>query len=342
MHVNVGIVGLNRISASLGLALKRYQQQPRAEHTFTILGSDREAHAMKTAQQIGAVDHFDRKLLKATENADVIFLNPSPAELEDTYARLGPSLKAGAVVLDLSELKTPSLRWAKQYFAKNASGKARAYLVGMTPIVSAEGLYVADHEVEAASADLLDGAEIILTPDPACPPEAIALAEDLVRLVGGTARFMDPLEHDGLLAATEQLPALLGTALFYTLHQSEGWTELRRMVNPPLAVATQQFRYTSPQDLQAIFTHNRQNIARHLENFIGVLEEIHGALETGDQDKLEAFLLRAQREWAAWDVKRHSGKWEQTPDVESVPGPLGGLGGLVGMGRKRKKDDDED
>ena len=343
MHVNVAIVGLDRLGASFGLALKRYQSQPRAEHTFNIIGSDSKAHPMKEAHKMGAIDNFNRALLKATENADLIILNATYGATEETYARLGPALKPGAVVLDTSQLKRAAIEWASRHFTTNEGGKPLAYLVGIMPVINASALYEANQDVEAARADLFDNGEVLIAPDIKCPSEAIALAEDVVRLIGSKPRFIDPIEHDGLIAATEGLPTLLGAALFHTLHQSEGWPELRRMVNPTLALAVQALRYQTQQDLLALFTQNRDNLARHLEGLIGMLDQVRDALlDTAEPEKLEAFLAMAQSEWEKWDVKRHSGKWEDVKEPEMLPGPFGSVGGFLSMTRRKPKDEDED
>jgi prephenate dehydrogenase len=343
MHVNVAIIGLDRISASLGLALKRYEKQPKAEHTFTIMGSDAKGQAMKDAEKIGAVDNFHRSIAKAIEGANLIIVNTPLSKLEGLYAAFGPDLKPGVVVLDMTPHKMPVIAWSNQHFPTNSEGEKVAYLVGITPIINVSGLYNADSEVEAASADLFDAAEFLITPDTKCPSEAIALAEDVIKLLGGKPRFMDPAEHDGLIAATEALPVLLGVGTFYALQQSEGWMELRRMVNPTLALMIQNFRHQTSQDVLTLFTENRDNLARHLESLIGALDQIRDALvDTEGSEQLEALLARAYSEWEKWDIKRHSGKWDEQkmPDL----GPVGLMGGLMnfGGGRRRKSDDDAD
>jgi prephenate dehydrogenase len=335
MHVNVSIIGLDRLSTSLALALKRYQGQPKAQHTFTLTGSDERDSALKAAQKLGALDRSERKPHKAAENADLIVMNGPAGQLEELYARVGPRLKQGAVVLDMTVLKQPAVEWAGRYFLTNDRGQPLAYLVGITPLVNGSVLYDSDMSADAASADLFDGSEFLITPDPKCPGEAIALAEDTIRLIGGKSRFMDPAEHDGLAAATEELPALLGTALFYALQQSDGWPEIRRMVNPDLALMFQHLRYQSQEDLQALFTLNRDNLARHLDGLIGVLVELRDTLTRNEADKLEAFLGLVEKEWGKWDIKRQTGQWESAPRVEA-PSPLGSMG-IFGMKRRPKE-----
>jgi len=341
MHVTLSIIGLDRISTSFALALKRYQSQPKAQHTFTITGSDSSPQAMKAAEKVGAIDKSDRKPSKAVANAELVIVRCPPGSLTDIYAQFGPALKAGAVVLDLSDLKEPVIALARQHFPASERGVSLAYIVGVTPIVNASGLYVSETGPEAASADLLDGAECLVMPDTQCPSEAIRLAEDVIRLTGGVPRFMDPAEHDALTAATEQLPTLLGAALFYALQQSEGWPDLRRMVNPTLALAFQSLRTQTPNDLHVAFTHNRTNLTRHLDRVIGVLTELRAALAAGDSDKLAAFLTLVGKEWEKWDGKRHSGKWEEAREIEKLPGPFASMGGFLTMPRKKKEDDED-
>lgn len=346
MHVHVSIIGLDRLSGSFALALKRYQAQPKAQHTFTIIGNDLRGHVMKTAEKMAVVDNFDRKLHKAAENADLIVINAPTSQLEDIYTRLGPELKPGAVVLDLTPLKGMGIAWAQRHFPKNAEGQLLAYMVGVTPIVNVKGLYQANWDVEAASADLFDEADVLVAPDPKCPAEAISLAEDIVRLIGGVPRFMDPDEHDGLIAATEGLPAMLGVVLFNMFQQSEGWMELRRMINPAFALAIQNLRHQSPQDLQTTFTTNRENLVRHLDALIGGLNELRDILSEGpDEDgemlKLEAYIQRVVREWEKWDTKRHSGKWEDRQKLEPTSNLFGGIGNMIPT-RRPMRDDDED
>jgi len=343
MHVNVTIVGLDRLGASFGLALKRYQSRPDARHSFTILGSDTANEPMKAAQKLGAVDDFQRDKLKAIENAELIITNLPYGQMEGLLARIGPALKLGAVVLDLSPLKQPVLGWVDEFFPKNADGQPTAYLVGMTPIINVEALYSGALGVEDARADLFDGAEILIAPDARCPAEAVQLAEDVARLVGGKPRFIDPAEHDGLIAATEELPALLGAALFYTLQRSEGWPELQHMVNPTLALAIQSLRTRERTDAKALFSYNRANLLHHLDNLIARLNEVRRALAAGEETgELDAFLDVVYGAWQQWDVKRTSGNWEETGGVEKLPGPLSSMSGMLFGRLGRKSDSDED
>ncbi len=299
---------------------------------------------MKTAQKLGAIDDFHRDKVKATESASVIVTHLPYGETEGLFARIGPALKPGAVVLDLSPLKQPALKWASEFFPKNEAGRLTAYLVGLTPMVGIDALYSGGIGVEDARADLFDGADVLIAPDAHCPAEAVQLAEDIARLIGGVPRFIDPAEHDGLIAATEELPALLGAALFYTLAQSDGWPELQRMVNPTLALSFQSLRTRSQADALTLLAHNRANVLRHLDSLIEQLGQVRGALASGAaiQDaELDAFLQVVYGAWLKWDARRTSGSWDDAARPDPLPGAFSAMGEML-FGRRSKKSDDED
>ena len=196
MQDNVAIIGLDRLGTSFGLALKRYENGPRAQHSYTIIGSDPRAHPMKTANKMGAIDNFNRAVTKAMANADLVIVNTPFGVAEGLYAQFGPELKPGAVVLDTSVLKQPVFQYAEEFFPKDGQGGPRAYLIGITPIINVAALYAGELEVEGGRADLFDGAEIILTPDLRTPSEAIQLAEDVVGLLGGKPHFMESMVEE--------------------------------------------------------------------------------------------------------------------------------------------------
>lgn len=340
MHVNVTLVGLDRISASFGLALKRHEKD-KGSHTFTIIGNDPKVLPMKDAKKMGAVDDFERGMIKAIGNANLVVISAPYGIIGDLYEAIGPNLKPGAVVFDFSLHKQSIIELANAHFPRNNQGQPLAYVVGITPVIAASGLYKGDTGVEGASADLFEKAEFLVTPDAKTPSEAIDLAGDVLQLVGGKTRFMDPGEHDGLIAVTEELPMLVGTSLFYLLQRSEGWKELRRMVNPTLALMLQNLRTTSAQDMQALFTQNRANLLRNLEAYIGLLDQIRDTLADENEEALDAYLALVQAEWEKWDIKRFSGEWDDVAQIEVLPGPLGSMTGFMQLTR-RKKDKEED
>ncbi|NPV68135.1 MAG: prephenate dehydrogenase [Anaerolineae bacterium] len=340
-EVKVAILGLERTGASFGLALKRYMQGKEARHTFTIVGHDERDYNVKHARSAGAIDSSARGPVEAVAGAHIVILAEHYYRVEKLYQAVGPALNPGTVILDFSPLKRPSIRWAAETLPADA--EAAAYLVGVTPILNPDVLFEANSEVEAARADLFDGGTFIVTPAADCPAEAVDLAAEVARIVGADVHFMDPDEHDGLIAAMEGLPAALSLALFQTLIRSSGWSDLRRLANPAFGLQTSLLRYQHPDSLWALLQYNRENTARHLSALIDNLTAIRDGLrEDAEGLGLEALLADAASRYEEWEGQRRANRWEKKGDEESVTtaSVLGTMGGML-FGRRPRKDSDE-
>lgn len=338
--VNVAILGLARLGVSFGLALKRYMKRQDAAHTFTVTGYDERGYHGKKAREMGAVDSLARSADSAVSGAHIVLLTLPYHQVEQTYHLIGPRLAPGAVVLDASPLKQPSIGWAAQTFPQQP--ESAAYLVGITPVLNPEVLLDPSVEVEDARADLFDRGTLVLTPGPGCPAEAVELATEFARIVGASVHFMDVAEHDGLIAGMEGLPALLSLGLFRMLSLAEAWGDLRRLANPSFGVMTQHLRNWHPDALWALLHYNRQNTARYLAALINTLQELHGSLAEDEEGlQLEAALGQSAARYEEWEQQRFSNVWEKEQDV-SMPG--GGFLSMVGgavLGQRVSKDKEE-
>src|SRR5258706_2226901 len=152
-RVNVTLIGLQRMGASLGMALKRHSKGPDAQHEFVITGSDENRDMMKAASAMGAIDQEIRDPGNAVEKADIVIVSMPYSMVKDIFSIIGPVLKPGAVVIDLSPLKLPSIAWARQYFRKDNDGKPEAYVIGVTPLINADYLQDPREGIEAARED---------------------------------------------------------------------------------------------------------------------------------------------------------------------------------------------
>ncbi len=338
--VNLTILGLERLGTSFGLALKRYMGQKDARHTFTITGFDERGYNGKKARQLGAVDSVARSEQEAVAKAQVVVLAAPYYQVKSLYEIVGPALQPGAVVLDTSPLKAPSLGWAKANLPQQP--EVAAYMVGITPVLNPEVLMEPDLEVDGSRADLFDKGTVIVAPAADCPAEAVQLAVEMARLLGAGVHFMDVAEHDGLIAAMEGLPAVLGAILFQTLSQAEAWDDLRRLANPSFGLATHHLRFQHPDSLWSQLHYNRENVARYLDAFIGKLEAVRDSLrEDSEGLGLEALLVEGATKYEEWEGQRLANRWEQTEEAPAPEGFINTMGGLL-LGRRPARKDDED
>ncbi len=323
--ITVTIIGLDRTGSSVALALRRCNRNDRAAQHFEVNGADPRPGILEIAKRAKICDRLERNPAAAAGGRDIVVLALPLPEQRRAWQGLAETLQPGAVVLDMAQLKAPAARLAQDYLP------AEAHLVQVTPIVNARYLFDGLDDAEHAAEDLFDDSNMLLMPTANCSRAAIELAGDFSTLLGATPHFMDPLEHDSLIAATVDLPALLGVASFHSLSLSPGWNDLQRMTNPPFGRLTHQLYDRHPDDLRDQWLHNREPLLRWLDTLLATLQQARTALADEDRDALEALLTRAEEEYSAWINRRSSNRWDADERQSSLPSPSSMLmSGLMG------------
>lgn len=338
--VHATLLGLNRYTASFGLALREYSQQPKSRLQFVITGFDDDREKMKQAQQMGAVDDLNNRMGPAVRSADFVLLSQPPDNLPFTYEVIGDLLKPGAVVLDMSFHKVDVSALARQFFLEE-NGVKRAYLVNVHPLVHSDYLLDPRQELSAAAADLFKNNDLLIAPEPNTPEEAVKLAADLAEILSMTPRFVDPAEYQSLVDFTENLPVLMAMLMFAGLQGSSGARELERSINPTFALMMQHLRFLNAKDVQQLWQHNRQSTLRHLDAISASLERLRDAFEQDDPAALKQFVESTLNAYSVWERQRATGEWEKLPMSAAVSSRASLLTGLFGFGG-RKKGDGED
>lgn len=324
-NVTVAVLGLGRIGASVALALRRYNEGKDARHTFEVTCADLRAGVREDATTVGVGDKIERDLFNAAAKRDIVVLALPLAEMQDAYKVIASELRAGAVVLDMSLLKQQSLEWAGKYLSKEV------YMVGMTPIVNPKYLHDGLDDTLHAAGDLFDKGSMLVMPSPKSAKEAVELAIDFAGILGAAPHFYDPAEHDGIVALTEGIPALLGLASFYMASHSQGWTDAQRVTNPSFGRLTHHLFDTHPDDLRDLLIQDSESIVRQADDLINTLKGLRDILARKDQNAVEAALDEASEAYNRWINKRTNGKWDDTKDEVSGSSFAGNLmTGLMG------------
>lgn len=326
MTVKITIVGLGQIGASVGLAL--------SEHTDLVyrIGHDREIGVAKRAQQIGALDKVMINLPSAVRDADLVLLSLPMDQIRETLEIIAPDLKDGAVVMDTGPVKEVVARWVEHLLPEER------HYVGLTPVLNPTYLHGADSGVEAAHPDLFRGGLMAIVSPARTPSEAIKLAADLTRLLGADPFFADPLEMDGLMAATHTLPQLMAAALLNATVSQPGWNEGRKVAGRSYAEATRSIHHpTSHETLSAAALLNHENVIRVIDGLVASLQSIRSDIESSDSQALEERLRRAREGLEEWWQQRQTANWvgEEAPSVE-MPESSDWFGRILGMGRRSK------
>lgn len=273
----VAIIGLGLMGGSLGLALKA------RGFSGVIAGHTRSPERLALARTRGAVDVAAPNPASAAADADLVILCGPILSIPGLLRDCGPGLKPGAVVTDVGS--------TKEYLVHDLEPLARernAHFVGSHPIAGSE-----QQGIQAARADLYEGAVVVVTPTDNSEESAVRRVEALWKSVGSAVCRMPPEEHDRLIARTSHLPHLAAALLTATVGRM-----------PPLErtamLCGSGFRDTSrvaegaPEIWRDILETNREAVQVELAALRAELDQLARWLERGEFARVEEFLERSR------------------------------------------------
>ena len=309
----ITLIGLGVTGNSIGLALRA------GTRDYEVIGHDKDMAAVNEAKRLASVDKLEWNLINACDGAGLIILALPFAAIHDTLAALAGELSEGAVILDTAGLKQPVQAWA------DALLPATVAYIGTHPIVPAN-----DHE---PSAELFDKCLWALCPATHTEERAVQVANDLVLRLGAKPLFLDALEHDGLMAAVEQMPALYSNALLHSITTQPAWRELRKVAGGPFEQLTSAASAT-PESLIEAWQTNQPHLLHALDTVLATLTTWRDLLAAGDAAALQAPLEEAAQARTEWLNARSRQEWED--NAAPVSQPPGMIKILLGKGRQRK------
>ena len=137
MSVQITIVGLGQIGASVGLALGKNRSDIRR------VGHDKDPSVSRKAKKIGAVDDTKFNLPAAVRKTDIVLLSLPVNEIRAALEVIAPDLPEGAVVLDTAPTQTSIAEWAQEILPEGC------HYVGLVPAINPDVTII---HVQAADA----------------------------------------------------------------------------------------------------------------------------------------------------------------------------------------------
>ena len=242
----VTIAGVGLIGGSFALALRR------AGFEGKILGVSSPA-TIATALAHRVIDE-SLPLAEAAAQSDLIYLAQPIHKILETIDALDAHVRPGTLVTDAGSTKAVIC-------ARAAEKIRRANFVGGHPMAGKES-----RGVEGADADLFRGRPYVLT---ARHPEL----ETWIERIGAHLVFLDPLEHDRLVAAASHLPQMASVALASLIGE-----EAAGRVAGPGAQEMTRLAMSSYEIWRDILATNAQPVDAALATFIVKLEVLRAEL----------------------------------------------------------------
>jgi len=330
MSVQITIIGLGQVGASIGLALA-------GQKSIKRVGHDKDFETSRLAQKAGAVDEVKINLPSSVSEANVVILSLPLSEIRETLKYIAQDLQEGTVIIDTAPAKTAVAAWFNELIPQGR------YYVGLAPAAGAGYLHGIDLGVQSARADLFAKGLFMVNAPHGTPGEAVRLATDLVDLLGAQAMISDSVEADGLLASTHILPQLTAAALLDSTVDQPGWAEARKIAARPYAAATAALAYhDEARSLSEAVLGNRENVLRVLDTYMSSLQKLREEIDKGDNQSVTEFLEDAVQARDRWLNERSRADWqsiEQTgADAQSFGDKLSRmfLGSIMERAKKKK------
>lgn len=292
------IIGVGLIGASYALALRK------ADRVRHIVGVGRSRENMQRALALGAIDEIGADLAAALKGADVVFLAVPVGQTGPMLARISSHLDAGSLVTDAGSTKQDVIAAARLHLA----GHLKNFVPGH-PVAGAER-----SGAGAASADLFNGKNVVLTPLKETTVEAVQLATELWQACGAIVSRLSAERHDGILAAVSHLPHVLAFTLMNHLSSTRGEpdaisgtkSDTESGTDELLRFAGSGFRDftriagSSPEMWRDICLANRETLLRQIDAYQNELAMMRDTLARGDGEALESAFAHARAVRRRW------------------------------------------
>jgi prephenate dehydrogenase len=319
-HNQVAILGTGLIGSSVALALKAARPQTQ------VVGYDASGENLRRAQAVKAIDRR-ASLRDALADADLVVISTPVGSMQALFEEIAPYLPVHALVMDTGSTKAQVLRWAQELLPDGVRFVGGHPMAGKT-----------ETGPDAADAKLFNGAVWCLAPLPTVQRDAIDEAVKLVESLGASPYFLDPDEHDGLVASVSHLPYLMAVALISHLGGEQSWRETASLAAGGFAYATH-LSDSDPQMFADIARTNRDSISRRLDLYIAALQELRDAIAQGDPGLRERFEAARglHQDWLAGRAQGLAAEGDNPlPSTRSML--AGSLFGRFGRDRERERE----
>ena len=191
----LAILGPGLLGGSIALAAKR-------AGGFHVAAWARREEAVQKMREREIADIASTELATALEGVDLVVLCVPIGVMGELARQIAPLLSSQAIVTDVGSVKAPVVEELAPIF--NTPGR----FVGSHPMAGSEKT-----GIDAARADLFDGAACIVTPDERADADAVTAVHNFWQTLGGRALELAPAQHDEIVALISHLPHLLAATL---------------------------------------------------------------------------------------------------------------------------------
>jgi prephenate dehydrogenase len=271
MFQRVAIIGLGLMGTSIGLALHN------AKAAQQVVGYDSKKHVAHDARKSGAIDQAFSSLADAIRGSEFIILTIPINSMRSCLQDIATIASSGTVITDVASTKAQVISWAEEYLPTSV------FFVGGHPIINKE-----INEDRLASAALFKNCVYCLTPTKRTSSAALDTVMKLIEILDAQVRFLEPAEHDGLVAGVNHMPFVISTILLNTVVGSPSWIDAAFVAEKSMYEMSQ-LSNNHPEVYRDICLTNSEALSRWLGEYISELSTFRDQLMLHDGNLIQTF-----------------------------------------------------
>lgn len=275
----VALIGLGLIGSSLARVMRR------KNIAHTIVAADASEDVCARVRELALADDVTTSLEEAVRDADLVILCVPVGASGAVAERIGPHLKAGAILSDVGSVKGAVVTAVQPHLPEGV------HLLPAHPVAGTE--YSGP---DAGFATLFLNRWCIVTPPNGHTDEqALATLVEVWRAAGSNVEVMAPQHHDLVLAITSHVPHLIAYNIVGTADDLEQVTE-----SEVIKFSAGGFRdftriaASDPTMWRDVFLHNKDAVLDVLGRFNEDLAALQRMIRWGDGQSLFDFFTRTR------------------------------------------------
>lgn len=265
-NCNVTIIGLGVIGGSFAKSLKKLNPK-------NLWAVDVDVESLKRGEEQSIIDKGYTDSKEPLKSSDLVILSIYPNLVKDFIKDNLGNFKQGAIITDATGIKNGLIDEINSILPDDVD-----FVFGH-PMAGRE-----KKGLDYSSAEVFQGANYIITPNPRNREENIELMENIIRGIGfKSVRRVDPHKHDEIISFTSQLPHVIAVALINSDNLGidtsafigDSYRELTRIANINAELWSE------------LFIGNKDNLVRMIEGFEEKISLLKEAVASGDKETLE-------------------------------------------------------
>ena len=277
------VIGVGLIGGSVAAALRR------AGKVRRVIGVGRGRANVARALELGVIDDVVENMAAAVKGADAVLIAVPVQQNQHVLSALADTLEPGTLVTDAGSTKQDFVAAVRRLASRHLSSVVPGH-----PIAGAELT-----GVDAASAGLFDGRNVVLTPLHENEADAVDRVEAMWKACGARVSRMTPERHDRVFSAVSHLPHMLAYTLVHMIatrpdaevlfgFAASGFRDFTRIAG------------SSPEMWRDIALANRESLLADIGAYQQQLAELAQRLRQADGAEIEHLFEAARGARNAW------------------------------------------